>query len=135
MKLHSFALTKNFLLPLQIQMDKIRSKLKKAIKISGILLLVGVSVISWIHVGSAQEKSKSLITCDGDSSDTINLLQDRHRSRVFFEVLKKVTTLVTTSSQNACTVFEIFNSFELKSLFMNAYQRNVFYVYAFSTVP
>lgn len=116
-------------------MDKTRSKLRKAIKISGILLLVGVSVISWIHVGSAQEKSKSLITRDGDSSDTINLLQDRQRSRVFFEVLKKVTTLVTPSSQNACSVFEIFNSFELKSLFMNAYQRNVFYVYAFSTVP
>jgi hypothetical protein len=134
LKFHSFALTKIFLLPLQIKMDKTSSRLRKALKISGIAMLIGVSVISCVQAGMTRDRSRSSITCDGDSSDTINLMQDRHRTRVFFEILKKVT-LMTTSIQNACANFEIFNSFELKSLFMNVYQRNVFYVYTFSTVP
>ncbi len=134
LKFHSFALTKIFLLPLQIKMDKTSSRLRKALKISGMAMLIGVSVISWVQASVTRDSSRSSITCEGDSSDTINLMQDRHRTRVFFEILKKVT-LITTSIQNACANFEIFNSFELKSLFMNVYQRNVFYVYAFSTVP
>ena len=111
------------------------ARLGKLLKIAAILLLVGVSVTSWVQLGATPTKSASLLSCDGDSTETLILVQERHRIRVFFEVLKKMTSMLTPLMQNACANFEAFNSFELKSLFMNAYQRNVFYVYAFSTVP
>jgi hypothetical protein len=129
---HPFACTKNFLLPLQIKMNKLALKLGKVLKIIGIGLLIGISVISWIQVGNTHERSNSSITCDGDSSDTIIMAQERFRGRVFFDILK---TFITSWIQNSCVGFQFVNSNELKSLLVNGYQRNVFYVYTFSTVP
>ncbi len=115
-------------------MSKIASKLGKVLKIIGIGLLIGISVISWIQVGNSHVRSNSSITCDGDSTDTIIMAQERFRGRVFFDILKKM--IFTTSwIQNAYADFQLVTSIELKSLLVNGYQRNVFYVYAFSTVP
>ena len=131
---HLFACTKDFLLPLQIKMNNIGLKLGKVLKIIGIGLLIGISVISWIHIGNTHERTKSSITCDGESSDTIIIGHERFRGRVLFDILKKMT-LNTSWIQNVCVDFYLVNSIEFKSLFINGYQRNVFYVYTFSSVP
>ena len=115
-------------------MDYIASKLGKVLKIVGIGMLIAISVISWIKAASYHMKSKDMITCDGDSSDTIILAQERSRGRVFFDVLKKMS-FISGMPQNTGVAFQFINPFKLKSLLVNAYQRNVFYVYAFSTVP
>jgi hypothetical protein len=115
-------------------MDYITSKLGKVLKIVGIGMLIAISVVSWVRAGSYQMKSKDMITCDGDSSDTIILAQERSRGRVFFDVLKKMS-FINGMPQNTGVAFQFINPFKLKSLLVNAYQRNVFYVYAFSAVP
>lgn len=115
-------------------MNKVALKLGKVLKILAIGLLIGISVISWIQVGNIHERSKSSISCDGDSSDTIIMVHERFRGRVFFDILKKMT-LIPSWIQNACLDFRRVTSIELKSLFINGYQRNVFYVYSFATVP
>ena len=53
---------------------------------------------------------------------------------MFLDMLKKLTFL-PSPVQHARLVFGELKAVELKSLFVNAYQRNVFYVFAFSTVP
>jgi hypothetical protein len=115
-------------------MNKLALKLGKVLKIIGIALLIAISVISWIQVGNAHERSKSSITCDGESSDTIIMVHERFRGRVFFDILKKMA-FITSWVQNAGLDFRLINAIELKSLFINGYQRNVFYVYSFATVP
>ena len=115
-------------------MNKIALKLGKVLKIMGIALLIGISIISWMQVGNSHAKSNSSISCDGDSSDTIIIAQERFRGRVFFDILKKMT-FITSWIQNAYVDIQLVNSIGLKSLFVNGYQRNVFYVYVFSTVP
>lgn len=115
-------------------MDKITLKLGKVLKIIGIGLLIGISVISWVQVGNSHTRLNSSINCDGDSSDTIIIAQERFRGRVFFDILKKMT-FITSWIQSACGDFQLVTSTMSKSLFVNGYQRNVFYVYAFSTVP
>lgn len=112
----------------------VASKLGKIVKAAGIGLLVVVSVIAGIQVTSVQLKHKTLIACDVDSTDTIIMTQERQRTRVFLDVLKKMM-FINSPIKNAFADFRQLNSFEIKSLFMNAYQRNVFYVFAFSTVP
>jgi hypothetical protein len=115
-------------------MGKITLKLGKVLKIIGIGLLIAISVISWVQVGSSHTRVNSSINCDGDSSDTIIIGQERFRARVFFDILKKMT-FTTSWIQNAFADFQLVASIESRSLFVNGYQRNVFYVYAFSTVP
>jgi len=115
-------------------MNKITLKLGKVLKIIGIGLLIGISVISWVQVGNSHTRLNSSINCDGDSSDTIIIAQERFRGRVFFDILKKMT-FITSWIQDACADFQLVTSTMSKSLFVNGYQRNVFYVYAFSTVP
>lgn len=115
-------------------MNKIALNLGKVLKIIGIGLIIGISIISWTQVGNNHERSNSSITCDSDSSDTIIIVQERFRGRVFFDILKKMT-FITSWIQNAYADFQLVTSISLKSLFVNGYQRNVFYVYAFSTVP
>jgi len=106
----------------------------KVLKIVGIGLLICISVLSWVQAGSTHLKSKSLITCDCDSTDTIIFAYERFRGRISFDVLKKMT-LIVSAIQNSCIECQSFISFGLKSLLTNSYQRNVFYVYSFSTVP
>ena len=115
-------------------MNNIALKLGKVLKIIGVGLIIGISIISWIQVGNSHERANSSISCDGDSSDTIIIAQERFRGRVFFDILKKMT-FITSWIQNAYVDIQLVNSIGLKSLFVNGYQRNVFYVYAFSTVP
>ena len=115
-------------------MNKIALKLGKVLKILGVALLIGISMISWMQVGNSHARSNSSISCDGDSSDTIIIAQERFRGRVFFDILKKMT-FITSWIQDACADFQLVTSTMSKSLFVNGYQRNVFYVYAFSTVP
>jgi hypothetical protein len=115
-------------------MNKIALKLGKVLKIMGIGLLIGISLISWVQVGNSHTRLNSSINCDGDSSDTIIMAQERFRGRVFFDILKKMT-FIASCIQNAYADFQLVTSIESKSLFVNGYLRNVFYVYAFSTVP
>jgi hypothetical protein len=115
-------------------MNKLALKLGKVLKIIGVGLLIGITIISWIQVGNSHESANSSISCAGDSSDTIIIGQERFRGRVFFDILKKMT-FITGLVQNAYVDLRLVNSIGLKSLFVNGYQRNVFYVYAFSTVP
>ena len=115
-------------------MNKIALKLGKALKIIGIGLIIGISIISWIQIGKSHTRSNSSISCDGDSSDTIIIAQERFRGRVFFDILKKMT-FITSWIQNAYVDIQLISTIGVKSLFVNGYQRNVFYVYAFSTVP
>jgi hypothetical protein len=129
-----FSRTKNFLLPLRIEMHMINPKSRKILKVMLIGLLIISSTASCFQLGSGQLKNNRVIACEGDSSDTIIVMQERQRTRVFFDILKKIT-FVMPSIQNAYFPLRQLNSFEVQSLFMNAYQRNVFYVFAFSTVP
>jgi len=115
-------------------MDKIALTLGKVLKITGLALLIGLSIVSWLQIGTSHTRSNSSISCDGDSSDTIIMAQERFRGRVFFDILKKMT-FITSWIQNAYVDIQLVSSIGLKSLFVNGYQRNVFYVYAFSTVP
>ena len=115
-------------------MNKLALKLGKVLKIMGVALLIGISIISWIQIGKSHTRSNSSISCDGDSSDTIIIAQERFRGRVFFDILKKMT-FITSWIQNAYVDIQLVSAIGLKSLFVNGYQRNVFYVYAFSTVP
>jgi hypothetical protein len=115
-------------------MNKIALKLGKVLKIIGIGLLIGISIISCIKVGDHHTKETSSIICDCDSSDTIIIVQERFRGRVFFDLLKKMT-FFSSWIQDAYADFQLATSIELEFLFVNGYQRNVFYVYAFSTVP
>lgn len=115
-------------------MGIIASKSGKLLKVGGIGILVIMSLISTIQVDSDHRKKKSSITCEGDEPETIIVVPDRQRTRVFLDILKKLTFL-PSPVHHACLVFGELKSVELKSLFVNAYQRNVFYVFAFSTVP
>lgn len=112
----------------------INPKSRKILKVMLIGLLIISSTASCFQLGSGQLKNNRVIACEGDSSDTIIVMQERQRTRVFFDILKKIT-FVMPSIQNAYFPLRQLNSFEVQSLFMNAYQRNVFYVFAFSTVP
>ena len=115
-------------------MNKIALKLGKVLKIIGVGLVIGISIISWVQVGNSHTTLNSSISCDGDSSDTIIIAQERFRGRVFFDILKKMT-FITSWIQNAYVDIQLVKAIGLKSLFVNGYQRNVFYVYSFSTVP
>jgi hypothetical protein len=110
------------------------SKSGKVMKVAGIAVLLFISILGSIQVGSSGLKNKSFITCEGDTTDRIIVTQERQRNRVFWDTFKKVM-IVMNPILSACDSFRPLNAFEIKSLFMNAYQRNVFYVFAFSTVP
>ena len=130
-----FARSKKFPLPLQIQMDKVGLKLEKVLKITGITLLIAISVLSSSQVGCMYVKSKIMITCEGaDLSDTIIAAQERFRGRIFFDILKKMM-FISSAIPSLYVDFQPVNLYGVKSLFVNAYQRNVFYVYAVSAVP
>lgn len=132
--LHWFVLTKKFLLPLQIKMGKVVSKPGKVLKITGTVLLICISVISWLQASSFQLKSKSFVSCERESSDTIIMAHERFRGRVLFDVIKRMT-LLAASLPDCYVYFQWTNHFEWKPFFVNAYLRNVFYIYAASAVP
>jgi len=116
-------------------MDKVRLKLEKVLKIMGIGLLIGISVLSSIQASQACVKSKNMITCDGaDLSVTIIAAQERFRGRIFFDVLKKMM-FMSAAIPNSCIDFRPINSDGVKFLFVSAYQRNVLYVYASTAFP
>jgi hypothetical protein len=115
-------------------MGIITSKSGKLVEIGGIGMLIMMSLICTIQVDSSHRKERSSISCEGDGVETILVVPDRQRTRVFLDMLKKLTFL-PSPVQLARLDFGELKSVELKSLFVNAYQRNVFYVFAFSTVP
>jgi hypothetical protein len=130
----SFALTKNFLLPLQIKMGTFTSKLGKVLKIVGTVVLICTAALSCFQVGASHVKAKSFVTSDGEPYDTIIFELERFRSRIVFDILKSMA--ITTNGIR----FPIFDfpgrkKIELKSYFVNFYQRNVFYIYTLSSVP
>ena len=110
------------------------SKLRRVFRAIGILLLIEVSVVCWAYEGTKQLKSKSQFRTTGDQTDTIIMSQERSRIRVFFEVSKKMALAVGDLSRGFVNLQPL-NFFERKALFINAYQRNVFYVYASHSVP
>ena len=110
------------------------SKLRQVLRAIGILLLIEVSVVCWAYEGTKQLKSKSQFRTTGGQTDTIIMSQERSRIRVFFEVSKKMVFMVG-DLLIGCVNFQPLNFFELKALFISAYQRNMFYVYASHSVP
>jgi hypothetical protein len=82
---------------------------------------------------SSPIKTKSMITCDADLADTINFGQERSRGRTCFDVFKKMTFLGILVPN--LHVNNQFDNYEARSLVIGIVQRNVFYVYACSTVP
>jgi hypothetical protein len=96
-------------------------------KIVGIILFIGIGVISWTHGYTRPSTFKNLLTHDNDSSETIIMGQERSSIRVFFDVIKKLPNEWEFSDRSLD--FQLTNSLGLKSLFINEYQRNVFYVY------
>jgi hypothetical protein len=115
-------------------MNKIALKLGKVLKIIGVGLIIAISIISWMQVGKSQTRSDSSISCDGDSSDTIIIAQERFRGRGFIDIFNKMP-FITNWIQQTYIDIQLVSTIGLKFLFVNGYQRNVFYVYAFSTVP
>jgi hypothetical protein len=115
-------------------MGKVIIKQRLLFNVLGIALLLGISTVAWANCGPHHARINALLSCVGDSSDTIILVQERSRVRVFVDTLKKVNfidwALPYPSVDFPWTCFE-----ERKSLFINAYQRNVFYVYASYSVP
>jgi hypothetical protein len=110
------------------------SKLRQVFRTIGILLLIEVSVVCWAYEGTKQLKSKSQFRTTDDLVDTIIMSHERSRIRIFFEVSKKMAFMVGDLSIG-CVNLQPLNFFELKALFISAYQRNVFYVYASHSVP
>lgn len=110
------------------------SKLNHELKVTGIVVLLAMCLISTIQVDSGYRKKRSSISCDGDTAETIIVAHERQRTRAFLDILKKLT-FATTSLRRDGSVFRELNPSWPKSLLVNAYQRNVFYVFAFSTVP
>ena len=115
-------------------MGIIASKTGKFIQATGIGLLLVMSLISTVQVDSGNRKKMNAITCDGDDTETIIVPYDRLRSRMLADVFKKLTFLPSPLTHVTMIVCDIKPN-QRKSLFVNAYQRNVFYVFAFSTVP
>jgi hypothetical protein len=110
------------------------SKSDQVLKVTGIVILLAMCLTSTIQVGSGSRKKKSSVSCAGDTAETIIVAHERQRTRAFLEFLKKLTFVTSPLWRNG-SVFRELNSVVPKSLFVNAYQRNVFYVFAFSTVP
>jgi hypothetical protein len=115
-------------------MGIITSESGKLVKIGGIGMLIVMSLISTIQVNSNHRNQSSSISCEGDGAETMLVVPDRQRTRVLLDILNKLMFL-PSPVQQARLLFGEMKSVELKSLFVNAYQRNVFYVFAFSTVP
>jgi hypothetical protein len=115
-------------------MDNATLKSGKVIKVVCMMLLISASLLFGAQANGYSHWSKSLLTCDGEMPDTIISAPERFRERVHFEALNKMT--VMTHAIRACGgLFQFVNPLASESLFINAYQRNVFYIYAFSTVP
>lgn len=115
-------------------MGIIASKSGKLSKAAAIGILLMMSFIATIQVDSGPRKKMSAITCDGDEPETIIVPHDRLRTRMLVDIFKKLTFLPSPLRHVALVVRDVkLNS--MKLLFVNAYQRNVFYVFAFSTVP
>ena len=110
------------------------SKSRQVFRAIGILLLIEVSVVCWAYEGTEELKNKNQFRTVADLTDTIIMSQERSRIRVFFEVSKKMALMVGDLSKS-CVKLQPLNFFELKALFINVYQRNVFYVYASHCVP
>src|SRR5688500_20336736 len=110
-------------------MGKAFSKLGQVFRTIGILLLIEVSVVCWAYEGTSQLKSKSQFSPTGDPTDTINMSQERSRIRVFSEVSKKIAFMVGDLPVG-CVNLQPLKFFELRVLFICAYYRNLFYVYA-----
>lgn len=110
------------------------SKSSHVLKVTGVVILLAMCLISAIQVDSSYRKKRSSISSDGDTAETIIVAHERQRTRAFLDILKRLT-FATTPLRRDGSVFPELNPAWPKSILVNAYQRNVFYVFAFSTVP
>ncbi len=115
-------------------MGIIASKSGTSLKAAGIGILLLMSLIATIQVDSSNRKKMNTITCEGDDAETIIVAPDRLRSRLLMDIFKKVMFLPSPVRHVSLMLRELKLN-EMKLLFVNAYQRNVFYVFTFSTVP
>lgn len=110
------------------------TKVKCLFNILGLVLLLAVTAISWTHGSIRHSYVNALLSSGGDSADTIILMQERSRSRVLFDVLKKLNFSDWVLSYAGWYAQQVaFVNWKYWSI--NAYQRNVFYVYASFSVP
>lgn len=115
-------------------MDKASSKSRQVLKMLGIVLLMGISINSWFKGGAHLLKFKALLSSDWNSSDTIIIGQERSIIQVFVGIVKRLP-FIDWQLPNHNFDVQLINSFAMKGLFINGYQRNVFYVYASFSVP
>lgn len=114
-------------------MGKSLPKLRHVFNLAGIVLLFGISVISW-QGGTELLRFKRLLTYEGASSDPLIVVQERPRARILIDVLKKIA-FTDWGLPDPVTDVQVISCSRLKSLLISAYQRNVFYVYASFSVP
>ena len=114
-------------------MGKVLPNLRQVFNLAGIVLLFGISIISW-QEGTELLRFKRLLTYEGAPSDPIIVVQERPRVRIFIDILKKITFTDWGLTDPVIDV-QVISCSRLKSLFISAYERNVFYVYASYSVP
>ena len=127
------SLPRNFLYLYKIKMGKVLPKLRQVFKLTSMVLLIGISIISW-QAGTELLKFKRILTYDAASTDSIVVEQERSRVRVFFDAIKRISFTDWEVPGDDIDV-QLISRIDLKSLFISAYQRNVFYVYASFSVP
>jgi hypothetical protein len=115
-------------------MGKVITKAKHLLNVLGIVLLLGVSAVSWTHGTMRHSYINALLNSVGDPPDTIISVQERSRVRVLFDTLKKLNLNDWALSHASRYVPEATFT-GLKYLSISTYQRNVFYVYASFCVP
>lgn len=115
-------------------MGKIITKAEHLLNVLGIVLLLGVSAVSWTHGTMRHSYINALLSTVGDPPDTIISVQERSRVRVLLDTLKKLNLSDWALSYAGRYVPEATFT-ALRYLSVSAYQRNVFYVYASFSVP
>ena len=115
-------------------MGKVITKAKHLLNVLGIVLLLGVSAVSWTHGSMRHSYINALLSRVGDPPDTIISVQERSRVRILFDTLKKLN-LNDWALPYASWYAQQVTFTNLKYLSISTYQRNVFYVYASFSVP
>ena len=124
---------KNFLLPLQIQMGKVDSKLGKVLKSVCTAVLICATGLSCLQSGATHFKAKAVLATDSESGDTIIFSPERSRGRLIFDYVKKIAFIPQFLPISFISVL-------VADLLPEAapqlrYAKHVFYIYAISEVP
>lgn len=116
-------------------MNQVTIELGKILKTVGMCSLICMGIVSWVESNTRERNVKSRITCENESSDTIIIGQERLRGRMQMEVMTIFDVITHSMPVKAYNMVSGVHIQRLKLLFINSYQRNVFYVNVPSSVP